>query len=152
MNVDNSSLTASARRTSWIHLLIWLPIALLVLMWSFLAWAGHSLAEWSGRSSRALVGGAGDWHTWIDSLVLPAWMERWMPPQSLEAVKATLTVGAQFVESLAAYTPDLLSWLPGVVIAIWVAGIAFLVLTGVLASAAIRFWRGRPHPTPASAG
>lgn len=144
-NHNPSTATATARRSRWPHLLVWLTTLLLVVLWSLLAWAAHALAGWSGWTAWA-GGGSGDWRAWIDALVLPAWLAPWLPAPSLEAVKAMLVAWAPLMESLAARMPDLLSWLPALVLAIWVVGTVLLVLGGVLASVAIGVWRRNVQP------
>lgn len=145
MNADPSPSTATARCRAWPHLLVWVPTLLLVVLWSLLAWAGHALAGWSGWTAWA-SGGTGDWRPWVDALALPAWLEPWLPAQSLEAVKAMLVAWAPLMESLAARMPDLLSWLPALVLAIWAVGTGMLVLAGVLGSVAIGVWRRSVQP------
>lgn len=145
MNDDASARTAPTGRSAWPHLLVWMPTLLLVALWSLLAWAAHALAGWSGWTARA-GGGIDDLRAWIDAIVLPAWLEPWLPAESLGAVKAMLVAWAPLMESLAARMPDLLAWLPATVLAIWAAGTMLLVLAGVLASVAIGIWRRNVRP------
>ena len=150
MNADPTPSAAAARRSAWPHLLVWVPTLLLVVLWSLLAWAGHALAGWSGWTAWA-SGGTGDWRPWIDALTLPPWLEPWLPAQSLEALKSLLVAWAPLMESLASRMPDLLSWLPALVLAAWAAGTLVLVLGGVLGSVAIGVWRRSAQPALAGA-
>lgn len=149
MNATSPERPSSTRRGAWPHLLVWGLTLLLVALWSLLAWGGHALAGWSGWTTWA--GGGGDWRAWIDALVLPAWLEPWLPAQAFEAVKTMLLAWAPLMESLAAGMPGLLSWLPALVLALWAAGAVLLVLAGVLASVAIGVWRRRVRPAPSGA-
>ncbi|WP_382164118.1 hypothetical protein [Hydrogenophaga sp. ANAO-22] len=150
MNANFSPSTATARRSPWPHLLVWLPTLLLIVLWSLFAWAAHALAGWSGWTAWA-GGGSGDWRAWIDALALPAWLAPWLPAESLEAVKAMLVAGAPLMEWLVASMPALMAWLPALVLAIWAAGAGLLVLGGVLGSVAVGIWRRKLQPALAGA-
>ncbi len=145
MTADPSPATATTRRSRWPHLLIWLATLLLVVLWSLFAWAAHALAGWSGWTGWA-GGGGGDWRSWIDALVLPAWLAPWLPASSFEAVKAMLAAWAPLMEWLVASMPALLSWLPALVLMLWAVGAIVLVLAGVLGSLAIGVWRRGVRP------
>lgn len=153
MNATTPSLPASARGSPLPHLLVWLATLMLVLLWSLLAWAAHALAGWQGWTAWAAggTGGTEGWQAWIDALALPAWLAPWLPAQSLEAVKAMVGAAAPLIEWLAASMPALLSWLPGLVLAVWVAGTVLLLLGGALGSAAIGLWRRKLKPALARA-
>ena len=148
MPTDSSKRAVSPRRSPWPHVLVWLSLALLLLLWSLLAWATHALAGWSGWSAWATAGGAGadDWQAWIGALELPAWLAPWLPAQSLEAVKAMLAAAAPMLEWAAASAPALLAWMPTMVFALWAVGAVLLVLAGVALSVAVGVWRRRVQP------
>lgn len=150
MTTNHNPSTATPRRSSWPHLLIWLTALLLIVLWSLFAWAAHALAGWSGWTAWA-GGGTGDWRAWIDALVLPAWLAPWLPAPSLETVKALLVAWAPLMESLVASMPALLSWLPALVLVIWAVGTGLLVLGGVLGSVAVGIWRRKMQPSLAGA-
>lgn len=145
MTTNHSPSTATTRRSSWPHLLVWLTALLFVVLWSLFAWAAHALAGWSGWTAWA-GGGAGDWRAWIDALALPAWLAPWLPAPSLEAVKAMLVAWAPLMEGVVASMPALLSWLPALVLVIWAVGTGLLVLGGVLGSVAVGIWRRKLQP------
>lgn len=148
MNIPMTARPSASRRSAWPHLLVWLPMGLLLALWSLLAWGSHALAGWSGWA--AWAGGSGsDWRAWVEALVLPPWLEPWLPAASLEAAKAMLLAAAPWMEAVVARTPELLSWLPTLVLVVWAVGAVFLVLAGVVASVAIRVWRGRGRVQPA---
>lgn len=140
----------ASRRSAWPHVLVWLSLFLLLLLWSLLAWAAHALAGWSGWSAWA-GGGGGDWKAWIDALQLPAWLAPWLPAQSLEAVKAMLAASAPMIEWAVASAPALMAWLPTLVLGLWGVGAVLLVLAGVALSVAVGVWRRRVQPALAGA-
>ena len=67
MNANFSPSTATARRSPWPHLLVWLPTLLLIVLWSLFAWAAHALAGWSG------------WTAWAGGEIDPETMARRRP-------------------------------------------------------------------------
>ena len=153
MRTESSDRAASPRRSPWPHVLVWLPLSLLLLLWSLLAWAAHALAGWSGWSAWATGGGAGTagWQAWIGALELPAWLAPWLPAQSLEAVKAMLAASAPMIEWAVASAPALMAWLPALVFGLWVVGAVLLVLAGIALSVAVGVWRRRVQPALAGA-
>jgi len=148
MRTESPDRAAAPRRSPWPHVLVWLPLSLLLLLWSLLAWAAHALAGWSGWSAWATAGGAGTagWQAWIGALELPAWLAPWLPAQSLEAVKAMLAASAPMIEWAVASAPELMAWLPALVFGLWVVGAVLLVLAGVALSVAVGVWRRRLLP------
>lgn len=134
-------------KTPWVlHAAGWSFILLLALAWSALAWPAHALSGWIAANAGALAG----LPEWIERWTPPEWMAAGMPEAALIALKAAMASGAPILEWLLALVPGLAGWLPPLVLAAWVAGLAMLLLAGIACSVAIRlFWSGIATPQPA---
>jgi len=122
------------RTPALFHAAAWSIAVLLAFAWSALAWPAHALSAWLAANSGALAG----LPEWIERWAPPAWIAAWLPEAGLAALKAALATAAPLLEWLLALVPGLAGWLPPLVLAVWVSGLALLLLAGIACSVAIR--------------
>ncbi len=118
------------------HVLTWLLVASLLVLWSLTAWALHAALTWSG----AQAGGLADLPGRVASQSLPEWLTAWLPPAALETLGSMLTALRPAFESLLAYAPAALAWLSPVVWVGWAFGCILLLVAGLVVSGLIKLF------------
>ncbi len=113
------------------HWAIWIITALLVGLWSLLAWGLHALLGIDIRIS-------GDIGAWLDQLPMSAWLDAWAPAWR-ELVLASL----QLVQAVLAWLGSASGW---IVALVWGIGAALLVFTALLLSALVALIRRTMPP------
>jgi hypothetical protein len=111
------------------HIAIWIIAAILIGLWSLLAWAMHALLGLA-----AGVGGMpADWYALINQLPGTLWLEVWWP-----GWRETLVLIAQ-------WSGTLIGWLgsagPVIVWVLWALGTGVLVLCAALLSGLVALAR-----------
>ena len=129
------------------HVMSWLVVLALVVVWSLAAWGLHAVAVWTvsnaGALSGAVSGAVSGAASGVGAIRLPEWLAPWVPQEVSQSLTALLSGLAPVVESVLQATPALAG---GVTVAIWVVwaiGSALLVLLGVGLHLFIAMWRRR---------
>lgn len=113
--------------------LTWALLAFLLALWSFAAWAFHSIATWTISSADALAGGPVTLEGWS----VPDWLALWIPPELTLLLSSLPSQFTPFVETALQQMPALAGGLSTLVWVAWGLGTALLIITGLAASAAI---------------
>jgi hypothetical protein len=127
------------------HLLVWLPILLLLALWSAGCALMHGLLRQLAHSEPAT------WLRLLDQWQIPLWLADRLPLAAISAFKAWLTELLSMAESLFTQWPALPDWLLPVLWTVWALGCAALLLTGLIGSVAVAaiVRSGKPDPRPA---
>lgn len=127
------------------HLLVWLPMALFIGLWTLLCGAVHGLLAAAGP---ALADPAA-WLAALEQWRIPLWLTAWLPMALLTELKAWVTgvmaAWGPWLGALWAHAPALLGWLAPLVWLAWGLGTLLLLgcgLAGSVLVAALR--RARP--------
>lgn len=116
--------------TAMWHALVWIPLMMLMALWSLLCWGALALLTGPDWSS----GGPADWMVWLERWQIPLWLVPWLPMDGVTALKAWLTTLGPWLQSLLAQVPALLDWLAPLVWLVWTLGAAGLLVLGVVGS------------------
>lgn len=102
-------------------------VALVLSIWSLVAWALHAVAVWTVSHADSLTGVT----TSASSLPVPPWLSPWVPPELAQWISQVLIDMAPLVDRLLQAAPALSS---GVTVAAWVIwglGSVLIVMLGV---------------------
>jgi len=127
------------------HLIVWLPTAAAVGLWTLLCWAVHGLLASAGPA----LGDPAAWLAALEQWRIPLWLAAWLPMELVTAWKAWLTetvaAWGPWLGALWDRAPALLGWLAPLVWLAWGLGALGLLgcgLAGSVLVAALR--RARP--------
>jgi hypothetical protein len=124
------------------HALIWIPLALLIGLWTLLSWGLASLLSApQGWSS----GEPGDWLRWLENWQIPLWLTEWLPMHTITALKAMLVEWGPWLQETLAHAPALLGWLQPLVWGVWGLGLIGLLLLGGVGSVLVAALTRRPQ-------
>lgn len=129
------------------YALSWFVVFALLALWSLAAWILHGVAVWTVSNAGALSGAAGG----VAALRLPDWLAPWVPPELVQAVSATLSVLAPWVDSLLQAAPALAGGVTVLTWVVWGLGSGLLLLLGTGLHLLVALWR-RPSGGAGSAG
>jgi hypothetical protein len=122
-----------------LYALSWSVTFILLALWSFAAWAFHSIAAWTVSNAGVLTGGSGA----IESLRVPDWLAPWMPPELALAFTSVLSAVSPAIEATLNLAPALAGGLSVAVWTIWGVGFALIVILGWVCSQLITVLRRR---------
>lgn len=114
------------------YLASWSIVLLLLGLWSAFMWLATAVIDWSLQTAGGLQAG---------SLVVPAAIQAWLPPEMQEALAAlTSSLVGLFDFALSTFPAlatavTVLGWL------VWGLGAAFLLALGIAIHVGIWFWR-----------
>lgn len=126
------------------HALVWGPVVLLMLLWSALCQALHSLLSGVGWGD----GSPGAWLRHLEQWQIPAGLADWLPMSTITALKTWLTTWGPWLEDLLVQAPAWLAWLSPLVWAGWALGMLGLLLVGVVGSVLVKALRRSPATAP----
>ena len=121
------------------HAINWLVVSGLLALWSFTAWAFHTVAAWTISNTGVLAGTAGA----MEGLRLPDWVAPWLPPEVALAFSSTLSAFMPAVEAALNQAPALAGGLSVAVWVIWGIGSLLLVVMGFVVTGLIAAVRRR---------
>jgi hypothetical protein len=120
--------------------LLWMPLMLLLLLWSGLCWAVHRFVSGAGGDGAGGAWQTGDtegWVLWLEQWRIPVWLADWLPMDLITAIKAAMTTVLPMLADMLGNTPELTTWLPPLVLVTWLIGTSALVFVGLVLGALI---------------
>lgn len=132
------------------HAVIWIFVALVVGIWTLMAWTADSVLNWPGWSANALA----EWPLWLDSLRPPVWLAPWLPQDWLDESRAWLLDAGPEIQAWLQQTPDLRGLLGFIVWTVWLIGAGMMLLMGIAGSALVKLFQPKKaaaapaHPQP----
>ena len=117
----------------------WCVMFSLLALWSFAAWALHSIAAWTVANAGVLAGGSGA----IKTLRVPDWLAPWVPPELAVAFTSMALAVAPAIEAMLGWAPALAGGLSVAVWVVWALGSIFLIVLGLVLSGLIAVVRRR---------
>ena len=124
------------------YALSWSVVFILLALWSFAAWAFHSIAAWAAANSGVLTGGSGA----IEGLRAPDWLAPWIPPELALAFTSMLSTFIPAIEAALNQAPALAGGLSVAIWVVWGVGSALIVIMGLVCSGLIAALRRRASP------
>jgi hypothetical protein len=109
------------------HAVIWIFVALVVGIWTLMAWTADSVLNWPGWSANALA----EWPLWLDSL-----RQEW-----LDDSRAWLLDAGPEIQAWLQQTPDLRGLLGFIVWTVWLIGAGMMLLMGIAGSALVKLFQ-----------
>lgn len=144
LNSRHSQTFKRHKRFIMLYALSWFVVVALLALWSFAAWALHSVAVWSVSNAGALSGAASD----IASFLLPDWLAAWVPVEVAQSVGALVVGLGPLIDTLLTALPVLAGGVTVATWLVWGVGSGLLVILGVGMNVLIALWRrrgGRAH-------
>ena len=123
----------------------WFVVFSLLALWSFTAWAFHSITAWAISNAGVLAGGSGV----TQSVRMPDWLAPWVPPELALALDSMASALTPTIEAVLGWAPALEGGLSVAVWVVWGIGSVLLVVLGFLATGLIAMLRRRVSTTPA---
>ncbi len=115
------------------YALNWFVVVSLALLWSFAAWAFHSIAAWTISNAGTLAGGTGA----IEALQVPGWLTPWVPPELAVTLNAMVASLAPAIQSVLEWAPAMAGGLSIAVWTVWAIGAVLLIVLGFLVTGLI---------------
>lgn len=115
------------------YMLNWFVVFALFALWSFAAWAFHSVAVWMMANAGSLSGGAGA----IESLQLPVWLAPWVPSEYVSSVTLVISSVMPAIQTALEWAPAMAGGLAMAVWIVWGIGAFVLIALGLLATGLI---------------
>ena len=122
-----------------LYALSWSVTLILLALWSFAAWAFHSIAAWTVSNAGVLAEGSGA----MERLRVPDWLAPWIPPEFALAFTSMLSALNPTIEAAINQAPALAGGLSAATWTVWGIGIALIVILGLVCSRLITVLRRR---------
>ena len=121
------------------YALNWFVVVSLFILWSFAAWAFHSLAAWTIANAGTLAGGDGA----IEALQVPVWLAPWIPSEYASGLNLMISSLTPAIQTVLEWAPALAGGLSIAVWTVWAIGAALLIVLGLLVTGLIAVLRRR---------
>lgn len=118
------------------HAVIWIIVAVILGIWTLLAWTADAVLTWPGWSTQSLA----EWPLWLDSLQAPTWLAPWIPQAWLDETRAWLLDAGPEIEAALRALPDLRGLFGVIVWTAWTIGAGMLLLMGIAGSALVKMF------------
>lgn len=121
------------------YALSWFAVLSLLALWSFGAWAFHSVGAWAVANAGAVAGDSG----LTAVLRVPDWLAPWIPPELAQALTSMLSAVTPAIDTLLDWAPALAGGLSVAVWVVWAIGSVLLIVLGLVLSGTIAVLRRR---------
>ncbi len=108
----------------------WFVSLSLLAVWSLLCWGVHAFTVWAMSSAGALVAGAAG-ATSVQAMLLPAWLQGWMPPELLRSLEGWITSAGPMLQAALESVPALGGAVTVLAWGIWGLGAVVLIALAV---------------------
>ena len=125
------------------YALSWFLSLALLALWSVACWGLHALTVWAVASAGALAGGTAA----IGTVLVPAWLGAWIPPELATEFQSLIASLAPMVQAALETVPFLAGAVSVLAWVIWGLGAVMLLALAVGAHVLIALFKRRSqHP------